>query len=335
MKNVSLSVRRVHGVHLYSNHRAALCFTLLLGLGGVVGCGTAGEEASLPGEELARHEAAVEIGAESVEDGTSIETTNGLSTNGLSTNGLSTNGLSTNGLSTNGLSTTAFQSWFEANPSAYATLIRYVVLCAVPAGQTRTYRSPVTGILYTWQGALGLAPGWAGGAPPTIVEQQLVTACLAAHANKYGLQVPISVKGLDSTGTPIPFTLQELTTYTEKEACFFGNAFNGAGVFAANDRGALNTGESTARACGLSTSYSEFSCDPIVHVGSCSQYCTLDSTGRFYTQCTYGGVTYRPLTTQLRMEDIYRCGDGVCQFTESCGSGSSYDNCMPDCGFCP
>src|SRR4051812_38403252 len=65
---------------------------------------------------------------------------NGLSTNGLSTNGLSTNGLSTNGLSANGLSTHGFNLWWDSNAASVSELVmRYVVHCAVPAGQSRTF----------------------------------------------------------------------------------------------------------------------------------------------------------------------------------------------------
>jgi len=30
-----------------------------------------------------------------------------------------------------------------------------------------------------------------------------------------------------------------------------------------------------------------------------------------------------------------KCGDGICQFTESCGNGSSANSCKADCGTCP
>ena len=41
------------------------------------------------------------------------------------------------------------------------------------------------------------------------------------------------------------------------------------------------------------------------------------------------------LTTRIRAQDVNRCGDGVCQFTEKCGSNNSYDSCSSDCGACP
>ncbi|MDY7228059.1 hypothetical protein [Hyalangium rubrum] len=259
---------------------------------------------------------------------------NGLSVNGLSVNGLSVNGLSVNGLSVNGLLSATFKSWFEADPVASDTLMKYAVLCAVPANQVRTFTSTLTGLKYTWQGLLGLAPGWSTGLPATQAEQQVITACLAAHANKFGIHISISVLGLSALGLPIPFTSSELETYSEDEACFFGNAFTDEGIFAATNRSLLHASESTARACGLSSRHASTDCPPIVHVGSCKSYCTLDSTRTYYTQCTYNGVSYRPITTRILPTDIYSCGDGVCQFTESCGNGGTYDNCFVDCGAC-
>ncbi|HYO74429.1 MAG TPA: hypothetical protein VEU33_50975 [Archangium sp.] len=60
----------------------------------------------------------------------------------------------------------------------------------------------------------------------------------------------------------------------------------------------------------------------------------MDPTHTGYVSCRHNGTTYLPLTTRMRDEDIYRCGDGVCQFTESCGTGRTYDNCRLDCGRC-
>jgi hypothetical protein len=262
---------------------------------------------------------------------------NGLSANGLSANGLSANGLSANGLSANGLSQLSFTSWFQQEPAQRDMLMRYLVRCAVPAGQVRTYTDAQTQHTYTWQGNLGLAPGWSSGQPATLAEQQLVSACLAAHVNKFGVSVSISVLGLDTQGQLIPFSVDEIQRYSRKEACFFGNLFTGEGVHVGNDRGTLSARQSSARMCTLSSSTDDertVGCAPLVYVGSCTRYCTLDATKTFYTSCRYNDVTYRPLTTRLREEDIYSCGDGTCQVTESCGTSSQYNNCQLDCGKC-
>jgi len=262
---------------------------------------------------------------------------NGLSLNGLSLNGLSLNGLSLNGLSLNGLSTAQFDLWFQGNPTLNDVVMRYVVLCAVPSGAARAYTSASTGGTWSWTGSLGLAPDWAQGAPATPTEQRIVSACLAAHSNKFGVQIPLSVQGRGATGGVIPTDPQELQDYPEKEGCFFGNLFNDEGIYAGNNRKPLNHKESTPRACALSIKKSgPPECAPMIRIDpDCSAICTQDAESGTYTSCTYNGITYPTLTTRLRKQDIYTCGDGVCQVSEKCGTGNDYDNCGKDCGACP
>ncbi len=263
-------------------------------------------------------------------------TPNGLSQNGLSQNGLSQNGLSQNGLSQNGLSQNGFATWFNTDRATGDMVMTYVVRCAVPAGQSRTWTNPSTGVTYTWPGLLGLAPNWAGGSAATTWEQQVVTACLAAHVNKYGVTLPVSVQGRTATGSAVPLEPNELTTYSVREGCFFGNLFNGDGIFAGLDHAAWSSATSSARACAFDDllSGTSLACPPIFQVGSCSTYCTLDGSGNYYTSCSYGGKSYKPITTRLRPAEMYTCGDGVCQFTEHCGWGSSASSCRSDCGKC-
>ncbi|NBD09365.1 hypothetical protein GTY96_10315 [Corallococcus sp. c25j21] len=263
---------------------------------------------------------------------------NGLSFNGLSFNGLSFNGLSFNGLSFNGLSSPAFASWFGLDPALAAEVMHYVVLCAVPAGQTRTYTDAGTSTAYTWSGLLGLAPGWSGGAAATVAEQQLVSACLAAHTNPFGVSVPISVQGRDALGQTIPSTPEELASFTRPESCFFGNLFQGEGVYAGSQNPPLDATQSTSRACAVvdGSGMPRIECAPLVYVGSCSAVCEPDGTaGLSFLHCSTGGVTYSPITTRIRDADVAVCGDGTCQVTESCGASTTYDACAADCGACP
>jgi hypothetical protein len=255
---------------------------------------------------------------------------NGLSLNGLSLNGLSLNGLSLNGLSTSGLSTTSFHDWFQVNAALRSQVMKYLVECAVPVGMTRTYTSPSTGVTYTWNGVLGLAPGWSNGSAATTAELQVVSACMAAHANKYGLHVSVSLRGLNGAGSVIATTSQEVSSHTLREACFFGNLFDGStGVFGGNDGLTLTAQQSSPRVCGLPGTSSTSQCSPMVYVGSCATSCTRDSSNTYYTSCTYNGVTYRPVTTRMNPSDIATCGNGVCQQTETSGMPGY---CPADCG---
>jgi hypothetical protein len=265
--------------------------------------------------------------------------TNGLATNGLATNGLATNGLATNGLATNGLATNgAFVAWLREDPVLRANLMKYIVTCAAPAGEVRSYSDAVLGVTYTWTGQLGLAPDWASGRPSTEAEEQLISACLAAHANPYGVHVDFSIQGRDARGTELAFTQQELNDYDVPEACFFGNVFRNQGLYAGSDGIRLRINESTTRACGLSklNRGDNPNCEPIFRIGGCAKTrnCALDASGRFYTQCTYQGVVYKALTTRIRRSEIHVCGDGICQVGESCGRTRQADHCR-DCARCP
>ncbi|WP_223633183.1 hypothetical protein [Corallococcus sp. EGB] len=263
---------------------------------------------------------------------------NSLSFNGLSFNGLSFNGLSFNGLSFNGLSSEAFTAWFNADPALADEVMRYVVRCAVPAGQTRSYTEPQTNTVHTWAGLLGLTPGWAGGAPATVAEQQVISACLAAHTNPFGVSVPISVLGRDGLGAEIPVSAQELATFAWPESCFFGNLFQEQGLYAGSQNPPLDATQSTTRACAVvdGSGMPRMTCAPLTYVGRCSDLCTSGGTGGLaFANCTVGGVTFQPITTRVRAAELAVCGDGICQVTESCGASNTYDACAADCGACP
>ena len=267
--------------------------------------------------------------------------TNGLSTNGLSTNGLSTNGLSTNGLSTNGLSTSGFITWFttQSGGIAYTNMVMtYVVRCALNSGESLSYTTG--GITYTWTGNLGLAPTWASGQPIPVVEQRLVSACLAAHANKFGVEVAISVRGFFKDGvTQIPVGTDEVETYTVKEGCFFGNLFSGAGIFSAYENSTLSLGaNSSYRACAFSNGGVGL-CPNLPSTGKlCSSIChqlSGSSNTGIWNTCTWNGVAYPAITTRILPSSVNTCGSGSCHATETCYDNNTGYGCQTDCGKCP
>jgi hypothetical protein len=322
------TISRRHTAIAMANRSVLLASASLLALG-ASGCGgaTAGAE---------------QVGAAAA----ALSVANGLSPNGMSRNGMSRNGMSRNGMSRNGLSLTAFkstdfQTWFNEDPASSNEVMTYTVKCAAPAGKSFTWKNPATGITYTWSGLLGLAPGWASGQATTEAEEQVITACLAAHVNKFGMHVDMSVLGESATDVPIPLGPNELTTFSTREACFFGNVFADEGVYVGLDHALWSSSYSSARACafdifGVGPSAD---CPPINNVGFCGLMCPRDPSGNYYSSCTIwvngGWKTYLPITTRIRSSDVYRCGDGVCQFTEGCGTGTSAASCQADCGPCP
>jgi hypothetical protein len=266
---------------------------------------------------------------------------NGLSSNGMSSNGLSSNGLSSNGLSSNGLtlkslSTSTFTSWWTSQTESYAAMVmKYVVRCGLPSTSSLTYTAP-SGVTYTWQGNLGLTPTWASGKSIPVIEQQLMSACLAAHANAYGINIGISVLGLNASGKPIPQAAGELTTYSFDEGAFYGNLFDGTGIFACADTNLPNN-QSSNRGCALNNGgvgTASF-CPQITYTGTCGHLCTKStSTNPYWDSCTVssstGSVAYRPLTTHIGTSDINLCGDGICQISEIPGNSTAWNNCS-DC----
>ena len=159
-----------------------------------------------------------DVSHESVAEGPASSSENGLdSINGLNSfNGLdSINGFNSfNGLATlAGVSTT---SGLMTN-AAGRTLLSYIVRCALPADRSITKEDP-SGTLYTFSGALGLAPGWED-AGATQEDKYWVSSCLMAHINTTGKHIPIYLVGLS------PLGMGRNPSYPIQEGSFVGDLF--------------------------------------------------------------------------------------------------------------
>ncbi len=154
---------------------------------------------------------------------------NALSYNALSYNALSYNALSYNALSYNALSYNSLAAIQDSSSAGTLSrqLLQYTVGCALNASQSFSFSwvdaqgNPQSA---TYAGQLGLAPGWANGPLTHRNEQELVSACLAARTNYFGVTVAISVRGevealLDNTSAA------ELAAYPYVEGAFWGNLF--------------------------------------------------------------------------------------------------------------
>jgi hypothetical protein len=252
-------------------------------------------------------------------------------------NGLPPNMLGLNGLNPNALHSEQFDKWFSADPAAAGMLMKYLVRCAMPAEDVLTYVD-TNGNSWSWAGGFAFAPVWASGRAIPEAEQELVSGCVAAHVNKYGLHVPISVLGNHADGTPVPYTTDELSTFSATEGCFFGNLFKNDNLYSADDRTmSLTDAESSLRACALPDrdgTGASSNCPPLTYAGRCEDICTKDPSGLYYVACQIGRRVFRPVTTRMMPSFNYTCGDGVCQPSESCGTGASFNNCGLDCGPC-
>ncbi len=143
-----------------------------------------------------------------------------LSSNKLSSNKLSSNKLSSNALTANPealgqlVAVPLATSTFVAGPSANETLRRqledpearevmhYIVDCALPASSTIHWES----VFYpfateSFAGGLGLCAAWEGGAPDEQC-QELVSACVLARVNAFGIKVALRLDGEPSALFP-------------------------------------------------------------------------------------------------------------------------------------
>ncbi|MFC4427141.1 hypothetical protein [Deinococcus navajonensis] len=106
--------------------------------------------------------------------------------------------------------------------------LNYLVRCALRAGEALQTTS--RGVLYTFKGEIGLAPGWTDRAL-TPTEQRWVSACMLAHVNYFGKHVKVLMEARDVA--PVPFLTRSQAdhrTYSLFEGAFFGNLFTAAPV---------------------------------------------------------------------------------------------------------
>lgn len=167
----------------------------------------------------------------------------GVTSNAITMNALTTNALTTNAdriaeLLRSTLESDSFgpgTSLGEAlwDPNAQQ-LMAYLVSCALPPGQEVTWQPPPTSppvAPVTWQGALNLCPQWRdGGVAGDASCQELVSSCLLARNNAFGVEVPISIRGFDTRGGYFGGgTLEdgrpEYEAFPWREGSFYGNMF--------------------------------------------------------------------------------------------------------------
>jgi hypothetical protein len=204
--------------------------------------------------------------------------TNGLSTNGISSNGISSNGLSTNGLSTNGLSTNGISSnglvmdalrdttSLGANSRIF---FRYLVSCALPAGQTVTYNwTDANNIVHTEDnpGQLGLAPAWQTG-PLDQAGKEIVSACMASRTNSLGVTVPISMRSKGVAALAV--SSSERSQYTYGEGSFWGDLFASTPYLYSCSRAPYDAGTSTSQYTSKGRTCAAADCGIIKYLGRC------------------------------------------------------------------
>lgn len=152
-----------------------------------------------------------------------IISVNQLSSNSLTANGISVNGISVNGISVNRLAHNVLALDVKAAGGLEATesgreVLTYLARCALMPGDHLYVEHH--GQSWTYPGVLGLAPEWES-EPLSQTGRELMTACLMAHVNAFGISVPISVR----TDALPPAEAEETREYFHGDGVFYGQLF--------------------------------------------------------------------------------------------------------------
>lgn len=217
---------------------------------------------------------AVEATDDVSSDTQSIESDNRIAVNRIAVNRIAVNRIAVNRIAVNGLSTLEPGSELmdtQDGRDVYA----YLIQCALPAGQTVTGTASDSTV-YTFEGAIGLAPAWADRAP-TIPERRWVSACLLARSNHFGVSVELSLRGASAA---LATDATEEATFTVHEGNFYGDLFadtvawNACSSLTATDYAAGGLAE--RRVCSSSQNGTSTQCE-YEYTGACSTACVSGS----------------------------------------------------------
>jgi hypothetical protein len=188
-------------------------------------------------------------------------------------------------------------------------ILKYLATCALPADVSLAFDTMSAGS-FEYPGTFGLAPSWES-APLAGVERELITACLLAHVNAYGVSVPISVRNPISIGADDV----EQEAFPILEGAFFGEALSPEPKYFAC------TGERDTLAKTLSESRDLRACTDstpdcrIAVVGRCFEVCETYDPGLGWSDCWADGVRYAGTTTVYLQTTAGRLG---CDGAEPC-----------------
>jgi hypothetical protein len=218
-------------------------------------------------------------------------TANLLTANLLTANLLTANSLISSTLTSSGLGAPVQTALQDVTPMGAndRTLFHYIATCALNATQSVSYTwSDSNGVAQTVTetGEVALAPGWATG-PLDRTGQQLVSGCVAARVNAFGVSVHLSARSpIIAATTPS----SELAAYPYVEGAFWGNLFTQSPhLSACYDPSNVAHSRADQRAC--ATGYPDAngqieSCGIIALTGSCNDQCVwFDPWDQLYVGC--------------------------------------------------
>jgi hypothetical protein len=154
------------------------------------------------------------------------------------------------------------------------TALSYAIGCALSPGHD--LEVVVDRVAHPLPGALGLADTWTK-APLTLEQRRLVTSCMLARLNYYGISVNVSLRG---ASPELEVNDADLDTYTIEEGAFFGDVFAGAKSYAG-----VCSGSGTApwqRKCAQPGPSGVGLCE-VDYVGACGKICGQENG--YYVDC--------------------------------------------------
>jgi hypothetical protein len=238
----------------------------------------------------------------------SLATANALTANALTANALFPGALTAGALSASPLdfaklSDDARAALQDPGPGGELSrkLLKYAAGCALGAEQSFDFWwTDSLGVVHDerYPGSLGIEPSWAK-TPLGAVGQRMISACLGARINYYGIQVAISARSatapLDVLGS------DEVAAFPHIEGAFWGNLFSATPYLNACYVGA-NVANSHAhlRDCAaghVNADGTVSSCGMIQRVGECKTVCPVaDGEGRYWHSCFDGPGATGPAT---------------------------------------
>lgn len=144
-------------------------------------------------------------------------TANKITANRVALNKITANKITANKISINRYKITANELIATAEGRE---VLSYVVACAIP--EEITLVATHAGVEYEFSGEIGLAPRWLRHSLRQS-DQRWVSACLLARVNRFGISVPISIRGPHEALT---VTEAEAEDFSREEGAFYGNVFS-------------------------------------------------------------------------------------------------------------
>jgi hypothetical protein len=185
------------------------------------------------------------------------------------------------------------------------SLLSYTVGCALDGTEAFAFSwVDAGGVTHdeSYQGALGLAPGWAAG-PLDPTGQTWVSACLIARVNYFGVAVHLSARGQNAALAASP---EEIAAYPHEEGAFWGDVFGATPVaYACDDVANDDNSRAHDRVCAAGHVDSQGNvegCGIIERVGSCDDVCAglTGSNGAYHPSCSSpSGLTTEVVTVFL------------------------------------